>query len=96
MTNKRSTIDGHEIDLADARRRQIRMAHMVFAGAAAVAALTLFGVARPGDAGTVVAAPATNSGTGSKVINVDDNNPSSGDIFTQNAQDQSTANGAGT
>jgi len=29
-------------------------------------------------------------------VNDDDvNNPSSGDIFTQNARDQSTANGAG-
>jgi hypothetical protein len=32
------------------------------------------------------------SGTGAGgVIAVDDTNPSSGDIFTQNAQDQSTA-----
>ena len=75
---------------------------MVFAGAATVATLALFSAARPADAGTAVAAPATASsqspqiapsmgGDGARVIAVDDNNPSSGDIFTQNAQDQSTA-----
>jgi hypothetical protein len=71
------------------------MGQLVFAGAATVATLALFGVVRPA-AATVVAAPATGGGNSSKVINVDDTNPSSGDIFTQNAQDQSTANGAGT
>jgi hypothetical protein len=68
---------------------KISAARVVFAGAAAVATLTLFGVARPA---AIVAAPAT----GGHVITVDDTNPSSGDIFTQNAQDQSTASGAGT
>jgi hypothetical protein len=35
-------------------------------------------------------------GSAGSIIAVDDTNPSSGDIFTQNAQDQSTASGAGT
>ena len=70
------------------------MAQLVFAGAATVATLALSSAARPGDAGTVVAA--TGGGASSKVINVDDggvndNGQTSGDIFTQNAQDQSTA-----
>jgi hypothetical protein len=78
---------------------------MVFVGVAAVAMLALFSAARPADASTAVAAPASASlgpqlvqtassvsGNGGHVITVDDNtNPSSGDIFTQNAQDQSTA-----
>jgi hypothetical protein len=35
---------------------------------------------------------APSAGGGGHVVSVDDNNnPSSGDIFTQNAQDQSTA-----
>jgi len=68
------------------------MARVAFAAAAAVATLALFSVARPGDAGSVVAAPPMGGGAGGRVITVDDNtNPCSGDIFTQNAQDQSTA-----
>ena len=88
------------------------MAQMVFAGAATVAALALFSAARPADAGTAVASgsvPATApfglqaapAGASPVVVDVDDggvndNGQTSGDIFTQNAQDQSTANGAGT
>jgi hypothetical protein len=91
MTNKRSTIND-QINSADRRRRQIRMAQLVFAGAATVATLALSSATRPGDAGTVVAAPAAGGGVGARVITVDDNtNPSDGDIFTQNPQDQSTA-----
>jgi hypothetical protein len=96
MTNKRSTINGREINSADTRRRQIRMGQVVFAGAATVATLALFSAVRAGDAGTVAAfdpqvQQTAPSGSG-RVITVDDNtNPSSGDIFTQNAQDQSTA-----
>jgi hypothetical protein len=97
MTNKRSTINRHEINSADVRRRRIRLAQVAFAGAATIATLTLSSAALSGNAGTVVAAPASGTGASSKVMTVDDNNnPSSGDIFTQNAQDQSTANGAGT
>ena len=55
---------------------------LLFVGAAAIAALTLFG---PQLAQT---APSPNGG--GRVVTVDDN-PSSGDVFTQNAQDQSTA-----
>lgn len=88
------------------------MAQVVFAGAATVATLALFSAARSADAGTAAAAPATASfgsqspqiapsmgADGGRIIAVNDddpNNPSSGDIFTQNAQDQSTASGAGT
>jgi hypothetical protein len=70
---------------------------VMFAGAAAVATLTLLNAAPPGGAETVVASgsqvlQAPPSGTGAGIIAVDDDtNPSSGDIFTQNAQDQSTA-----
>lgn len=74
MTNKRSA-------------SRFRVMQLVFAGAATVGTLALFGAAQP------VTAPAV-SGSGSaggRVITVDDTNPSSGDIFTQNAQDQSTA-----
>jgi hypothetical protein len=90
------TTNGHEIHSADARRRRIRLMQVIFAGAATVATLALFSAARPGDAGTAVATGTQSvqtapSGTGGGVIAVDDTNPSSGDIFTQNAQDQSTA-----
>lgn len=105
MTSNRSTISGHEINSADVRRRQIRLIQVLFAGAAAVATFALFS-AGSSNAETAVAAgsvrltdQATASGTAGRVIAVNDddvNNPSSGDIFTQNAQDQSTASGAGT
>jgi hypothetical protein len=75
-------------------KRVIPTVQLIFAGAATVATFALFNLAQPA---TALAAPTTGAGANSKVINVDDNNnPSSGDIFTQNAQDQSTANGAGT
>jgi|SRR6516162_1149880 hypothetical protein len=104
------TTIGHKTKPRDARRRQIRLIQATFAGAAAVATLALFNAAPPGGAGTFVAsgsqfqqtAPSmrgdANSGGGRIIaVNDDDNtNPSSGDIFTQNAQDQSTASGAGT
>jgi hypothetical protein len=92
------TTNGHEIHSADARRRRIRVMQVIFAGAATVATLALFSAARPGDADTAVAtgpqfAQTAPSGTdaGSVIAVDDDTNPSSGDIFTQNAQDQSTA-----
>jgi hypothetical protein len=88
---------GHHINSAEARRRQIRAMQLIFAGAATVATLALFS-AGPSDTNDVVASgPALT--TAGRIIPVNDddvNNPSSGDIFTQNAQDQSTANGAGT
>jgi hypothetical protein len=78
------------------------MAQLVFAGVATVATLALFGTARPADAGTVVASGSvqlSDQAGGGSIIAVNDDspdNPSSGDIFTQNAEDQSTASGAGT
>ena len=74
---------------------------VMFAGAAAIATLTLLDAAPPSGAGTVVASgsqvlQAPPSGTRAGIITVDDggvndNGQTSGDIFTQNAQDQSTA-----
>ncbi|MGO9157202.1 hypothetical protein [Mycobacterium sp.] len=93
MTNTPST------GSTDTRHRQIRTAHAIFAGAATIATLALFSVAQPAnaEAGAAPFAPqpaqtAPSTGGGGRVVAVDDNtNPSSGDIFTQNAQDQSTA-----
>jgi hypothetical protein len=53
----KTTIDHqkHEINSADARRRQIRAMQVMFAGAATIATLALFNAARPGDAETVAA-----------------------------------------
>jgi len=99
MTNNPSTTDVREIRSVDARRRQTRLIPVFFAGAATVVAFTLFSGARSVDAGTVVA---SGSAPGITVVPVDDTNfvndqgQTSGDIFTQNAQDQSTASGAGT
>ena len=88
---------GHHINSADARRRQIRVMQRLFAGAATVATLALFN-AGPSNQDTAVASGPALTAAGRIVpVNDDDvDNPSSGDIFTQNAQDQSTANGAGT
>ena len=76
---------------------------VMFAGAATVATLALFSGARP-DATVTASAPVgqqsqqaapsmgAHSDLTGRVIAVDDDtNPSSGDIFTQNAEDQSTA-----
>jgi hypothetical protein len=73
-----------------------KIVHMTLAGAATVAALALFSGAQPGEPAAVADGP--------RIVNVDDgdenfvndNGQTSGDIFTQNAQDQSTASGAGT
>jgi hypothetical protein len=73
---------------------------LIFAGAATVATLTLFNTAPPGDAGTVVAsgsqfAQTAPSGAGAGGVaadeGVNDNGQTSGDIFTHNDQEQSTA-----
>ena len=99
MTNNPSTTDVREIRSVDARRRQTRLIQALFAGAATVAVFALFSGARSVDAGIVVA---SGSAPGIAVVPVDDTNfvndqgQTSGDIFTQNAQDQSTASGAGT
>jgi hypothetical protein len=88
---------GHQMNSADARRRQIRVMQVSFVGAATVATLALFS-AGPSEPQTAVASgPAL--ATAGRIIPVNDDdvfNPSDGDIFQQNAQDQSTANGAGT
>jgi hypothetical protein len=88
---------GQHINSADARRRQIRAMQLIFAGAATVATLALFS-AGPSSPETAVASGPALAAAGRIVpVNDDDvNNPSDGDIFQQNAQDQSTANGAGT
>lgn len=73
-----------------------KIVHVTLAGAATVAALALFGGAQPSE-------PAAVAG-GARIVNVDngdenfvnDNGQTSGDIFQQNAQDQSIASGAGT
>ena len=82
---------------------KIRLMQAILGGAAAVATLTLFSAAQPSDTGTTVASGSVQlsdqEGSAGRIIAVNDddvNNPSDGDIFTQNAQDQSTASGAGT
>jgi hypothetical protein len=90
------TTNGYEEQPADTRRRRIRL-QVIFAGAAAVATLALFGVTQPGTTGVATGSTPppglTASVTSGTIVAVDDDdtNPSSGDIFTQNAQDQSTA-----
>ena len=103
MTNTRSTTDGRELNSTGAPRRQIRLLQLVFAGAATVAAFALFSAAQPGGAATVatpvtvhLAAAPNMAGAGGFPTDdngnsVNDNGQTSGDIFTQNAQDQSTA-----
>jgi hypothetical protein len=71
-----------------------RLAQVIFAGAATVAALTVFNAAQPADTATPVASgPATSMRpfATDDTNFVNDNGQTSGDIFTQNAQDQSTA-----
>ena len=69
---------------------------MTFAGAAAIATLALFGAAQHVQGDTaLVASPASGFATDDTNF-VNDNGQTSGDIFTQSAQDQSTAAGAGT
>ena len=94
MTNIPSLTNIHENRPPGSRRRQIRWTRLLFAGAVA-----LFSATPSVVAGAVVA---SRSAPGITVAPVDDTNfvndqgQNSGDIFTQNAQDQSTASGAGT
>jgi hypothetical protein len=119
MTTTPSSTNGR-VNSADAPRRQVRMAQVMFAGAATIATLALFSAPSPGSAETAVASGSVRatapigpqfpltapSMVGGGVIAVDDDSSSapddtgggvndqgqtSGDIFTQNAQDQSTA-----
>jgi hypothetical protein len=89
------TTIGHFTDRAGARRRHILAAPALFAGAAATAALALFSAAPGGDAGAVGPSATVPLPTDDTNF-VNDNGQTSGDVFTQNAQDQSTASGAGT
>ncbi len=75
-----------------------KVTQAILAGAGAVAALAMFSCAHLGAATQAASGP---SESGARIVNVDDggvndNGQTSGDIFTQNAQDQSTASGAGT
>jgi hypothetical protein len=81
---------GHENNPSDTRRRQIRLMQVLFAGAATVAALALFSASRPLDTGTAVASgPSATAPFATDDTNfVNDQGQTSGDIFTQNAQDQ--------
>ena len=72
---------------------------VLLAGTGAVAALVLFSGAHLSEPATYAASGPSVSGA--RIVTVDDggvndNGQTSGDIFTQNAQDQSTASGAGT
>ena len=89
---------GHSANTAGASRRHIHAAPALFAGAAAITALAFFSAAPSGDTGVVVAVrPSATVPLPTDDTNfVNDNGQTSGDIFTQNAQDQSTASGAGT
>ncbi|BBZ41438.1 hypothetical protein [Mycobacterium conspicuum] len=70
-------------------KRVIPAAQLILAGAATAATLALFNVAQAN-------AAAGGFATDDPGNFVNDNGQTSGDIFTQNAQDQSTASGAGT
>ena len=75
------------------RSQQIRVIQVLFAGAATVAALLLFSTVRPGATDTVVASGSAIAGAGGFATDdgfVNDNGQTSGDIFQQNAQDQSS------
>lgn len=79
---------GHQVN--PCRRRRIRAAQLIFAGAATGAALALFGGAQPAGTATVFASgPSATAPFPTDDTNfVNDNGQTSGDIFTQNAQDQ--------
>jgi len=79
---------GHPVN--PPRRRQVRAAPLIFAGAATAATLALFGAAQPtGTATAFASAPSAAAPFAADDTNfVNDNGQTSGDIFTQNAQDQ--------
>jgi hypothetical protein len=69
------------------RHRKTRAAQVIVAGAAAVAALALFSTSPPVDTKALI--PAVSAPFATDDTNfVNDNGQTSGDIFTQNAQDQ--------
>ncbi|MCV7089790.1 hypothetical protein [Mycobacterium interjectum] len=79
---------GHQIN--PSRRRRIGAAQLIFAGAATAATLAVFGAAQPTGTATVFASgPSATAPFATDDTNfVNDNGQTSGDIFTQNAQDQ--------
>ncbi|HTY32730.1 hypothetical protein [Mycobacterium sp.] len=79
---------GHHIK--PSRNRRDRAAQLIFAGAATAAMLALFGAAQPAGTATVFASgPSATAPFATDDTNfVDDQGQTSGDIFTQNAQDQ--------
>jgi hypothetical protein len=75
-------------------KRVISTAQLIFAGAATVATFALFNAAQASAAPTAIASPPSATGgfaTDDNGNSVNNNGQTSGDIFTQNAQDQSTA-----
>jgi hypothetical protein len=111
MTRKPASTNERVVNSADTRRKRVRVAQVIFAGAATIATLALFSATSSGSDETAVAsgsvrATAPVSPQGGSVIAVDDDSSAapddtgggvndqgqtSGDTFTQNAQDQSTA-----
>ena len=82
----------HRIESAGARRRQIRLIQVIFAGAATIATLVLFNAARPGDAATDTAAGPlllVSLVTDLPAPATDDNDPA--DIAGQDAQQTAQA-----
>ncbi|OBF46319.1 hypothetical protein A5787_11120 [Mycobacterium sp. 852002-50816_SCH5313054-b] len=79
---------GHHIN--PSRRRRICATQLIFAGAAAAAMLALFGAAQPTrTASDFASGPSAAAQFATDDTNfVNDNGQTSGDIFTQNAQDQ--------
>ena len=82
---------GRRTNPADARPRPGPALQVIFAGFATVATLALFGGA-PSGATVIASGPAAIDPFATDDTNfVNDQGQTSGDIFTQNAQDQSTA-----
>lgn len=77
-------------NLGHARHRKVRALRLIFAFAAAIAALTLFIASPPCKTATDAASgPSATAPFATDDTNfVNDNGQTSGDIFTQNAQDQ--------
>jgi hypothetical protein len=84
------TILGYQASPAGARRRRVRVVELISAGAAAVAALALLTVSPSVDTAPIAASgPSAAAPFATDDTNfVNDQGQTSGDIFTQNAQDQ--------
>lgn len=92
------TFIGQHVTTSRASHPRLRPWHWFFASAAIVATLTTVNATPPGNTDSVVAAgPSATAPLPIDDTNfVNDQGQTSGDTFTQNAQDQSTAGGAGT